>query len=198
MLRRDEEGKRVRYNHMVDWFSFGCMLYEFMAGTSPFRTARAKAWGGYERKDRDKAIDKAILEMEPEYNDKFDDNARDICDRLLDKNPATRLGVNGVEEIMDHPWFAEVDWDEMKADRTPPPFVPKRDINAASQAEIGQFQDDSSRRVELTEEDHQIYANWNYTNSKMYQSEIVEFMTLEEEHGPIEPIIYDYGCCLIL
>jgi len=198
MLRRDENGKRIRYCHMVDWFSYGCIVYEFLAGVCPFRTDRAKHWGGYERKDRDKAIDKATLEMDPEFNELFDDDSRDLCLALLDKNPDLRLGAGGPEEIMDHPWFDEIDWDELKADRTPPPFIPKKDINAASQSEIGQFQEDHSKKSELTEEDHQIYANWNYTNSKMFQSEVVEFLTLEEENGPIMPIEINRGCCLIL
>jgi beta-adrenergic-receptor kinase len=45
MLKRDEDGKRERYTLTVDWFSFGCCVYEFMYGMSPFRTDKARRWG---------------------------------------------------------------------------------------------------------------------------------------------------------
>lgn len=44
MRLRDAAGKRVPYNECVDWFSLGCILYEFLRGMSPFRTERALAW----------------------------------------------------------------------------------------------------------------------------------------------------------
>lgn len=46
MRLRDAAGKRVPYNECVDWFSLGCVLYEFLRGMSPFRTERAIEWGG--------------------------------------------------------------------------------------------------------------------------------------------------------
>ena len=45
MLRRDEHGKRNNYTHMVDWFSFGCCLAEFISGTNPFRSEVALNFG---------------------------------------------------------------------------------------------------------------------------------------------------------
>lgn len=37
------------------------------------------------------------------------DNAKDLILRLLDKNKRTRLGANGIEEILQHPWFKDID-----------------------------------------------------------------------------------------
>jgi serine/threonine protein kinase len=45
MLRRDKNGKRMSYNHIVDWFSFGCMLAEFISGINPFRSEKALEFG---------------------------------------------------------------------------------------------------------------------------------------------------------
>jgi len=45
MLRRDKNGKRMTYDHMVDWFSFGCCLAEFISGTNPFRSEPALNYG---------------------------------------------------------------------------------------------------------------------------------------------------------
>lgn len=44
MRLRNSVGKRVPYNECVDWFSLGCILYEFLLGMSPFRTERAMEW----------------------------------------------------------------------------------------------------------------------------------------------------------
>jgi beta-adrenergic-receptor kinase len=45
MLRRDEQGSRMNYGVMVDWFSFGCCLAEFISGTNPFRSQTALNFG---------------------------------------------------------------------------------------------------------------------------------------------------------
>ena len=42
---------------MVDWFSFGCMLAEFISGDNPFRTEEALKFG-LERAGKEKDKDK--------------------------------------------------------------------------------------------------------------------------------------------
>ncbi len=44
--------------------------------------------------------------------------------RLLDKNPATRLGNKGAGEIKNHPWFEKIKWDALKGKTIKSPFVP--------------------------------------------------------------------------
>lgn len=50
-------------------------------------------------------------------------HAYDICSRLLDRHPETRLG-NNIEDIMNHPWFADIDWDKLYQKEVVPPFKP--------------------------------------------------------------------------
>jgi hypothetical protein len=45
--------------------------------------------------------------------DRFSPRARDLCSRLLAKDPATRLGAGGGTDIMSHPWFEDLDWDRL-------------------------------------------------------------------------------------
>lgn len=66
----------------------------------------------------------------------FSADASDFCLRLLDKNEKTRLGTNGCEEIMSHPWFKDADWELIISDRKKPPFVPAKDVNAAPKVRL--------------------------------------------------------------
>jgi hypothetical protein len=36
--------------------------------------------------------------------------ARDLISKLMIRNPMTRLGFNGAQEIKDHPFFSGVNW----------------------------------------------------------------------------------------
>ena len=84
MLRRDAKGKKMPYGHCVDWWSFGCMLAEFISGVCPFRSEAALRYGQEKGKqEKEKAIDLATLEMEPEWDPaKFDDDAADLCKKV--------------------------------------------------------------------------------------------------------------------
>ena len=48
----------------------------------------------------------------------------DLLDRLLVKKPEERLGANGIQEIKQHPFFEDIDWDLMLQKQVPPPFKP--------------------------------------------------------------------------
>jgi len=230
MLRRDKNGKRMNYDHMVDWFSFGCCLAEFISGTNPFRSEAALNFGlGQGKKTKvclcakswkpqfnfvfcvftyqrlkihtpiqEKAIDCATLEMNPEFKrEKYSEEAEDICRRLLDKDKDTRLGANGCTEIMKHPWFSEVNWEEIMSDKKQPPFLPPKDVNAASQSEIGTFAEDKTfHETVLDEKDEAVYKDWDFTNTKAFAAEVIEFLIYERETGePLLPMPNDTSCC---
>ena len=53
------------------------------------------------------------------------DTAKDLIEKLLDKDPKTRLGANNdVEEILQHPWFADLSVDDVMNKRLTSPYIP--------------------------------------------------------------------------
>lgn len=199
MLRRDKNGKRMPYGHTVDWFSFGCLMAEFISGTNPFRSEASLNFGlGKGKKTKEKAIDCATLEMDPVLlSDKFDVDAADLCRKLLEKDETTRIGVNGCDAIMAHPWFKDVNWELITSDRKKPPFTPAKDVNALTQREIGQFTEDKVfQETVIDEKDDLIYKTWNWTNPTAYAAEVIEFLVHERDLGrPLLPIDNSSGCC---
>lgn len=134
--------------------------------------------------------------MEPDYpRDYFDEYSKDLVKGLLNKDPEKRLGARGPEDIMRHAWFRDLNWDDVAGDRYPPPITPAQDeINANALSQIGEFTDADLRDLRLTPEDDHLYRHWNYTNSRAFQEEIVEFLRVVDKQGPlaIEP---PPGCC---
>ena len=54
------------------------------------------------------------------------DDARDLIEKLLIKEPENRLGSNkGMEEILAHPWFPDIDRILMMNKKIKPEFIPK-------------------------------------------------------------------------
>jgi beta-adrenergic-receptor kinase len=186
MLQRDERGHRVKYKHEVDWFSLGCVFHEFVAGASPFKTDAARSIGGsykgLSKEDMDVRIDTAIQGYEPNLDDRlFTPAAKDLCLKLIRKKGSERLGARGAEEIMRHPYFDDLNWDDVISDAMPPPALPRRDLNIASQDEIGQFRDkNEAKKVELLPEDMEVFSSWNYVRPTAMPQEVVKFMQYEE------------------
>ena len=202
MLRRDRKGKRMPYGHTVDWFSFGCCVTEFICGANPFRSEAALNFGLAKGKQtKEKAIDCATLEMEPDFpNEFFEPDAKDLCMRLLEKDETRRLGYSGCEEIMAHPYFRSLNWESIISDRKRPPYVPAKDVNATSQAEIGNFAEDKAyQETVLTEQDDTNYRSWDWTNPRAYATEVIEFLIYERGTGErLLPIQQHGGCCCVV
>ena len=57
-------------------------------------------------------------------------NCKDFINRCLSKNPAERLGTkDGVREIVGHPWFQDINMDQLVKKQIQPEFKPKLSKN---------------------------------------------------------------------
>ncbi|SHO77227.1 Similar to S.cerevisiae protein PKC1 (Protein serine/threonine kinase) [Malassezia sympodialis ATCC 42132] len=103
-----------RYGRAVDWWAFGILLYEMLLGQAPFRGD-----------DEDEIFD-AILEDEPLYPIQMPRDSVSLLQRLLTRDPTRRLGAgpNDAEEVKAHPFFRDINWDDLLRKRVPPPFLP--------------------------------------------------------------------------
>eukprot|EP01029_Cantina_marsupialis_P016624 TRINITY_DN370_c0_g1_i1.p1 TRINITY_DN370_c0_g1~~TRINITY_DN370_c0_g1_i1.p1 ORF type:complete len:584 (-),score=103.85 TRINITY_DN370_c0_g1_i1:540-2291(-) len=136
MLWRDRSSG---YGKDVDWWSFGCVVYEMIVGVCPFRSKLAQKLCN----DRHESMARATVSMEVEFPREISSSAQSLIQALLVRDPDRRLGHNGAQEVMEHPWFATMDWGQLRQRRVQPPFAPKKDVNAASQDVIGGFKNSS-------------------------------------------------------
>lgn len=52
---------------------------------------------------------------------------RDLLKGLLARDKDQRLGSNGIDEVINHPWFNGLDWEAIKAKEVKTPYVPPLD-----------------------------------------------------------------------
>ncbi|ORX89263.1 hypothetical protein K493DRAFT_410535 [Basidiobolus meristosporus CBS 931.73] len=99
---------------MVDWWALGVILYEFIYGVPPFNA------------DTPEKVFENILSRNIDWHeDQFDvsPEARDLMERLMCTDVEKRLGLNGIEEVKNHPFFAGIHWDTLLTER--PAFIPQ-------------------------------------------------------------------------
>ena len=103
------------YGRAVDYYALGVLIYEMLAGFPPFY-----------HENHMKLYDN-IVHAEPRFPASFDPVGKDLVTRLLEKNPAKRLGVqaNGIADIKTHIWFKDVKWDMLYSCTIRAPYKPK-------------------------------------------------------------------------
>ena len=114
--------------------------------------------------------------MKVEYpEDEFTDESSDLISKLLDRNPKARLGKQGAIEVQKHMFFRKINWGMLSNGDVEPPFTPNRDINAASQDDIGDF---TKSKAELTQEDVKMFEQMEFVSSPNVQKNLSNFCNM--------------------
>uniref|UniRef100_A0A183SS93 Non-specific serine/threonine protein kinase n=1 Tax=Schistocephalus solidus TaxID=70667 RepID=A0A183SS93_SCHSO len=103
------------YGKAVDWWAFGVLLYEFLAGQPPFDG------------DDEEELFRNIAVGEVSYPRCLSRETTLICKAFLTRDPQQRLGSgpNGEQNICGHPFFRHIDWQKIENREIQPPFKPK-------------------------------------------------------------------------
>uniref|UniRef100_A0A8C9RCK6 protein kinase C n=1 Tax=Scleropages formosus TaxID=113540 RepID=A0A8C9RCK6_SCLFO len=102
------------YTRAVDWWGLGVLVFEMLAGESPFPG------------DEEEEVFDSIVNDEVRYPQFLSAEATSLMKRLLRRNPERRLGSGekDAEEVKKQPFFRDVDWEALFQKKLPPPFVP--------------------------------------------------------------------------
>ena len=141
------------YNESVDWWSLGIIMYEMLTGKLPFKF-------NFDSQEEQEQNDLNIYDKKIKYPSWIEENAKDLINKLLNKDPEKRIGSGkeGAENIKKHPFFSDIDWNKALNKELRPPFIPKieneTDIKyfEKSLVESPVFSDSSLQLVYNTEE----------------------------------------------
>ena len=111
----------VGQDEISDWWSLGCIMFEFIFGYPPFNA------------DTPDEVFENILNRRinwPEDPEEYTTaESLDLMNKLMALNPRARIGANveekypnGGAEIRNHPWFSDVNWATLLEDKAQ--FVP--------------------------------------------------------------------------
>ena len=103
------------YGKDVDWWSFGILVYEMLNGIPPFYDENINV------------MYRNIVSAPVVFSSsRVSEAAKSFVVALLDRDPASRLGTGDadVESIKAHPWFSDINWNDVQNKKTKPSWVP--------------------------------------------------------------------------
>lgn len=124
----------------VDYFAMGVIGYECMFGRRPYT-------GRNRREIREHILAKQIQIKRPEIPQGWSVEAADFINRLLQRKPLNRLGLNGPEDVKNHPWLRDFPWDDLLHQRLKSPFTPPNEDNFDAAYTNGEWKDQNSEQI---------------------------------------------------
>uniref|UniRef100_H2Z5X8 protein kinase C n=1 Tax=Ciona savignyi TaxID=51511 RepID=H2Z5X8_CIOSA len=112
------------YDFSVDWWALGVLMFEMMAGRSPFDIV---GMADNPEQNTEDYLFQVILEKVIRIPRSLSVKASSVLKGFLNKIPVDRLGCNhesGFQDILDHIFFRTIDWDLLHAKQVVPPFRP--------------------------------------------------------------------------
>lgn len=115
------------YGFSVDWWALGVLMYEMMAGRSPFDVV---GMTGDAEQNTEDYLFQIILEKQIRIPRSLSVKAASILKAFLNKDPTERLGCNvdideALEDMKNQAFFRNsIDWELLEARQVTPPYNP--------------------------------------------------------------------------
>ena len=108
---------------MSDWWSFGILIYELLYGNTPFFNMDKNRM--YELIEIGELKFPKYIKIDGTNQPlKVSEEAKSIISKLLEKNPGSRLGKTGLSEIRSHPFFGNLNFENLKNKKLKSPYKP--------------------------------------------------------------------------
>jgi serine/threonine protein kinase len=131
-----------RQNHgvAVDYFAVGVIGFECMFGKRPYV--------GKSRKEiRDHILSKQIKIRKNDVPQGWSLEAADFVNKLIERKPVNRLGLNGPADLKNHVWFNDYPWDDLYNKKINSPFIPPPGDNFDSKYTNSEWKDGDSDQM---------------------------------------------------
>lgn len=156
------------HGHAADHWSIGCLLFELIVGHTPFYNVKAM-----DHINLMKRIVKADYKY-PEFCSQLSPNSqgldktlfgwKDLTNQLLQNNAAERLGnlQGGIDDILSHDWFTNVDFHEFRYQKVPAPWLPvvKNPLDSSNNKNTGLDDPEESFPKKMTDDDQDKFKNF--------------------------------------
>ncbi|KAG9482270.1 protein kinase C zeta type isoform X2 [Eleutherodactylus coqui] len=139
------------YGFSVDWWALGVLMFEMMAGRSPFDIITDNP-----DMNTEDYLFQVILEKPIRIPRFLSVKASHVLKGFLNKDPKDRLGCQpqtGFTDIKSHTFFRSIDWDMLEKKQVVPPFKPQITDDYGLENFDTQF---TSEPVQLTPDDEDV------------------------------------------
>lgn len=148
---------RQGYGKPVDWWSMGIILYEFLIGCVPFFGETPEELFAHTVNDD--------IEWPDEEDWPIKVEAKDLISALLQQNPRDRLGTGGAQEVKEHKYFENMNWDSLLRQKAE--FVPQlrgEEDTSYFDARVDRFKHEA---LEEAEDSDESYVLGSFTSCTM-------------------------------
>jgi len=134
------------HNMAVDYWSLGILIFEMIAGYSPYSNNQTMDQS---------VICRNILEKKLVFPNEFEPKCKDIVKKLLNHNPMKRLGClkGGDQDVRTHVWFKNFNWEDMYQKKLSAPWKPNirnnEDVSHFKSHKDGENIDSESERTDM-------------------------------------------------
>jgi len=149
------------YTRAVDWWTYGILTYEMLVRGAPFKG------------NDDEELFRNIIEQQPFYPQSMGRDAINLTSSLLMKDPRRRLGASqaDAQEVKNHAYFRNIDWQAMLEKRVPVPYQPK----FKGDTDVSHFDEEfTNEAIQLTPiqntlkpSEQELFRGFTYVNPSM-------------------------------